>query len=898
MVPDIKFPAPRFSHWAVVLCALFLVPAWAHAQQEKARGAPTATRPALQVHQVDQAPDIDGSVDEAVWKQYFTTLDLIQIDPNEGEPATQKTEAAVLVKGKNLYVGALLYDTDPSKIVARLARRDQNVRADAFQITLDSQHDHLTATRFRVTAGGARFDSQIFSRGGEDASWDPVWESEVERTQQGWSLEMRIPLSQLSFSEGADTWGVQMRRIILRNREEAVLAFTPETQHRGISQYGHLEQFASVQSPARLEVSPYVSLEAEDGSTTPSAPGANTDTDFTPRAGGDVAYHLTSGLTLEATFNPDFGQAEVDAAKVNLSAFEESFPEKRQFFIQGADAFQFGELRSFGTTDFPDLYNSRRIGAQARHRTINQRVVNPPSEATIPAAIKLTGRTSNGWSLGFLNAVTLEEKAPTLTEAGPIEEQPVTPLTNHLVFRPEKEFNEGSTSIGLLGTAVHRDLSTPLLERSLHDQAYVGGLDLHHAWGNREWVIDGDVAVSHVRGSPEAILSTQTSSVRFFQRPDAESFEVDPTRESLTGHAFELSGARQTGDWRGSLTYQETSPEFEANDLGFQQRADNRSITGTLKWRETKPNAVLRQIEVLGLSGNKWNFDGDHIEQVWGGLVYGQFANWWPFSVQGLIRPETADPTLTRGGPLARSPASRTFVGDLNTDPRKNFNVGVNAVYQEDDAGAQTVQLGPRFTFQPDPSLSVELSPTYTDRQEVAQFVRNVADPTATHTFGTRHLFGDLDQEVLSLDTRVDWTFTSDLSAQLFVQPFVTTSQFSRFKEFTAPNTFAFDVYGQDKGTIGPGPAPGTYQIDPDGSGPADSFVVRDPGFEALSFRGNFVGRWEFGPGSTLFVIWQQERQGFRPGSDNVFEGSDIGDIFSQNVQNTFLLKASYWLDF
>jgi hypothetical protein len=857
-----------------------------------------ANAPRIQAARLQGDVKIDGHFDESAWALAEPATRFTQTDPAEGQPATERTEVRVLIGSDAVYIGARLYDGEPSLVKAALARRDNDVEADEFDVYLDTFHDHLSGVRFRVTPGGATLDGILGSSAqssSEDDSWDPIWESATQVDSLGWTAEIRIPLSQLRYSSTQNgTWGIQLYRKILRKGEEDWFAFVPKTEVSGVSRYGHLVGIGPLTAQRRLELSPYVLARADYA---PAAPGDpfQSGHEYHGSAGMDFKYGLTSDLTLNATVNPDFGQVEVDPAVVNLSAFETFFPEKRPFFVEGADVFRFGGIRANNSFGFPEFFFSRRIGREPQRQVQNENVsfLDAPTETSIRAAAKLSGRTRSGWSLGVLDAVTSGENARYIDGAGFPVTTPVEPLTNYFVGRVRKDLRGGNTTLGLMGTAVNRDEKEPDLSSVLRGKAYLAGVDFTNSWANRAWSLDGSIGLSTVQGTPEAIARTQRSSARYFQRPDATSFHYDPTRTSLTGYAYQLALGKNSGrHWLGGLVYQEVSPGFESNDLGFQSDASQRGISTALQYKETRPGKVLRNYGIFPFTNHQWNFDGDLLYGSYGLIFSGQMRSFWDFELRGDYTPPIYDDRLTRGGPVAKAPTFWDVRLTLNSDSRKTTRLSANLTQSWTAAKEHQTKADLTLSMRPSPALRLSLGPTLLLNRTLSQYVTAVPDPVAASTFGSRYVFATLNQTEVSMVTRLDWTFTPTFSLQLFLQPLISGGDFTQLKEFASPRTYDFAVYGRDKGLATP-TAAGTL-IDPGDGGAA--FTVPGQNFTIRSLRANAVLRWEWRAGSTLFLVWQQNRDN-DVDIGTVRLSRDVGAVFSGGEsRNVLAVKASYWL--
>ena len=552
---------------------------------------------------------VDGRLDEPVWAEAPAITDFIQSNPAEGEPGTQPTEFRVAFDDNAIYIGAMLYDSFP--ISGRLARRDMGAGDfDYITINLDSYHDHETSYSFSVNPSRSRRDAVSSSGGGGggggDTSWDPVWEVATQITELGWSAEVRIPFSQLRFSPDEEqVWGIQLNRNIHRNQERLAYPFTPTLERGGASRYAHLDGIEGIRSGQRLELLPYVAARGEYLQLgVPS--GINfsnpyrSGSDYFGKAGLDLKYRLASNLTLDATVNPDFGQVEVDPSVINLTAFETRFEERRPFFVEGGDIFQIGEGGPAGSTGRPpQLFYSRRIGRPPSGSAPPDAVFTDVATATtILGAAKVTGRVGDGWSLGLLEAVTAEEAVAYVDVNQAVDQSVVEPATNYLVGRIRRQVSGGETRFGLFGTAANRRLTGTEMEGRLHSAAYSGGADFAHEWSNRTYRISTMLTGSYVQGDPVAIIRTQQSSTRYYQRPDADHLTLDPNATSLAGYYAMVDVAKQAGAFGAKVAMAAASPGYEVNDMGFQSVSDRLIVDTNFSYNHPDPGRILRQWDV------------------------------------------------------------------------------------------------------------------------------------------------------------------------------------------------------------------------------------------------------------------------------------------------------------
>jgi hypothetical protein len=842
---------------------------------------------------------LDGRLDEAAWQAAAPSGQFMQSYPKPNTAPTDSTSIRVLYDDAALYVGIRMMDAHPDSIAAQLARRDAGgIYSDWVHLIIDSYHDRRTAFRFTVNPKGVKKDVYTSNDGQEDVNWDAIWDVGTRVDSLGWTAEYRIPLSQLRFGNSPTgperLWGFQVMRDIARRQERD--SWSPWTQKDAgfVSRFGDLNGLVNVPTPQRLEVVPYVSTRLTRAPGSADNPFFKSN-DVKPSLGGDLRYGLPAGLTLTATVNPDFGQVEVDPSVVNLSAFETFFPEKRPFFLEGSDVFSFGNVylnNDFGSVRY---FYTRRIGRvpQRFPGGANIRFAKAPDATTIDGAAKITGKT-RGWTVGLLDAVTPEEKADVLLTDGTQSTTPVEPFTNYFVGRLKHDFRGGASTIGGMVTSTIRSVDKPEFTDILRSSATFGGIDFEHDIQKRTWITTGYLAGSHVAGSANAIASTQLNSSRYYQRPDQTYLKFDPTRTSLDGHIGEIALAK-TGTVYGSLAAKEVSPGLELNDIGFHGRVDYRAFSTDIGYQDFKLGQHFRSFGAYGYTNHTYNFGNTSIYQGVGSGAYATLTNFWNASLSAGFNPHYFSDRFTRGGPLALVPGSWNAGINGGSDTRKPISANASLYYSHGVAGDHSTNYSLYVDMRPSTSLHVTLSPGLGVQQSTGQFVRSVSDALAATTFGRRYVFANLHQTTLSMDTRVEWTFTPAVSLQVYAQPFVSAGRYSSFKEFRTPGTYDFDVYGANRGTIARSSS-GVYTVDPDGAtGAAPAFSFGDPNFNVRNLRGNAVLRWEYRPGSAIFVVWQQQRSGFEPIGD--FDTSrDVGAIFRTVPTNVFLIKATYWI--
>lgn len=910
-------PFRRLAATSLTLCALLATPPLPAQQTSSVH---PESPPAGQAVRREGAIAVDGRLDEAAWARATPITGFRQFQPTEGAAASLATEVRFLFDDEALYVGARMSEPlGASGIRAPLARRDQLLAADGnngsfnslttdkFAIVLDPYHNHLDEAWFEVNPAGVR--GEQFNG---DPSWDPIWDAAAHVGSVGWTAEMRIPYSQLRFSRDREqTWGLQIVRYADRLNEQDVWSFRRRNESGGPAYFGHLEGIVIDERRRQLELLPYVVSRGQFKATEPGDPYRSAK-DYGINAGADLKYLLTSNLTLDATFNPDFGQVEVDPASLNLSDYETFYDEKRPFFVAGRSAFGFGGMSCMfcSNTSGLGVFYSRRIG---RPPQLNDYVASrlgdggfaaAPDDAAILGAAKVTGRTKGGYTIGVLDAVANRATARYITATGAPElRQEVEPFTNYFVGRVKKDYRQGATTVGTILTSTIRRLDDSVSVNRLRSSATATGIDWSHSWNQRVYRWRGSVVASDIRGSAPAIGRVQRSSAHYFHRPDREvrsdglfDARYDTLATALRGYGLYTRLAKENGDWLWETAQNWRSPGFEVNDLAFLSRADYRWMNVNVARQWTKPTRYYRNMFTSVGGQQQFNYDGirNDLQAQW---YYGvELPSYWNVRTFAIHRPTTDDDRLTRGGPVVKREGYNMGHFQVSTDPRRRavFDVSVQrARALRSDAAMLAVMPG--LALKPAASVFVQLSPRYIVSDEPAQYVTSVADPTAVAFDGTRYVFSFIRTRTVSLETRVNWTLKPDLTLQLFAQPFFASGDYSDFREFAAPRTLTTLVYGRDAGSISRSETDGTYTIDPDGAGAAAPFTIGDPDFTVRSLRGTAVLRYEYRPGSTLYFVWTQQRQGSAGYGDFSFR-RDYSELLRDPVDNVFLVKATYWI--
>ncbi|MDZ4804967.1 MAG: DUF5916 domain-containing protein [Candidatus Eisenbacteria bacterium] len=854
---------------------------------------PPATR-TYTTRRCDTPPILDGVLEDACWETVEWATEFTGWEPEAGVKPSQATAFKILYTDDALYIAYRAFDTDPDRIANRLARRDW-FPGDWVEINIDSRKDGRTAYSFTSSVSGTRGDEFVSNDGDDwDDSWDPIWDLKTRVDDQGWTAEVRIPFSQLRFSNTPDqTWGIQVTRRVFREEERSLWQPFRREDTGWVSRFGQLNGLKDLGASRRIEVFPYLVARGErfpkeDGNV--FADGSDSGLS----GGVDAKTGITNDLTLDVTVNPDFGQVEADPSEVNLTAFETFFEEKRPFFIEGKNITDFPVAPAItgGSFTQDNLFYSRRIGKSPIYSPdlADAEYSSQPENTSIIGAAKITGKTSGGLSLGILESVTAREMADIDGPGGRRQEE-VEPLSNYFVGRAQQDYGQGTTQIGGMLTAVHRRIDDARLD-FLHQSAWVGGADLFHRWSDRTWYLAVDGAASRVAGDPTALIRTQRASARLFQRPDNDRAGVDSSVTSLAGHAGSLRLGRGGGQgFRFQVGGAWRSPGFEINDLGFLHRADEINQFAWASYRQGNPFSIFRTAQINTNQWLTWDFGGDLLIRQFDMNSNAQFKNNWRAGLGVTKLFEHTSNHELRGGPSFRLPGTQDINAWVETDSRYRiqFNAGLyHSFGQANTSRTNSGELG--ATIEPSNALRISANAEYSRNRKDLQYVRTISSD-----LGTRYLLGQLDQKTLSLTFRVDYTLIPNLTLQYYGSPFIAAGQYDTFRRVTNSRADNYedrtDIFSDNNiAYIG---AEAEYAVDENGDGQTD-YRFSDPDFNIRDFNSNLVARWEFQPGSVLFVVWSQARSDFAP-VGRFSAGDDLNSLFDAPGNNVFLVKVSKW---
>ncbi len=782
-------------------------------------------------------PRIDGDLRDDAWASAPASVEFLQYDPEEGAQPTESTSVRVLYDDNALYVGMKCYDREPQKIVQQLTRRDRSVQADRVSVIIDSYHDHSTAFLFSGSASGIQSDG-ILSQDGRlyDTQWDAVWEFDAIILPDGWSAEFKIPFSALRFSrQDAYVWGVNFRRFIARKKETDEWVMVPRSEVpqgtiSSVSKMGHLSGISDIHPPLHLELLPY---EVSKLNYLPQPSPFPLRSDFDGSAGLDLKYGLTNNFTLDMAVNPDYGQVEVDQAVLNLTVFETFYPEKRPFFLEGAQLFSFGTM--FDNQSLP-LFYSRRIGKKPSVPAPDPgfNFVEDPQVTRILGAAKVTGRTDNGFTLAALSALTGREDAVEEDLSGH-RSDPVTvePRSSYNIVRLKQEFN-GRSSAGMMATGSFRDEQLPSLS---------GGVDWNLYLGDDQYLLEGYLAGS-----------------RFYAAPDAP----------FTGGAGRIGFARPQGEhFVGFTTYDFSSKNFSVSDLGFYSQPREQGGYSEVIYKEDRAGGDVRRYAIALQSSYRWNWDGANtlneleLDPGW------EFKNFWSLTTAFFYDfPAYDDANRGINGLYLRPPAKR-FLGTLQTDARQPVVALFQNEFLSTEKGFTRFTSTLQLTLRPSPWFELSPGVTVVRSRGEESWVQSPSTYLPVLTAGGLNLFGDRDVDQFDLSLRGIVTFTRSVSLQFFTQVFLAKGSYSNFRELTSPEKLA----------------PYDFRASP---------LYENPDFNRKTLNANLAFRWEYLPGSTFYLVWTQARSG-DDGLYGTSLSDNLSETFRLPMDNILLAKLSYW---
>lgn len=820
----------------------------------------------------DLKPKIDGKLDDECWKKYGEWDGaFVQQQPHQAAPPSQQTEIKILYDDKYLYFAIICHDNEPEKIRPILGRRDE-LNGDVAGIAIDSYDDNQTAFEFNLTAAGQKIDLMHMGEYGWDFEWNAVWDGKTSVGDSAWYAEMRVPFTQIRFADKEEhIWGMHIWRWIYRLQEESEWKLIPVDAPAMVYIFGDLRGIKDIPYKRNFEVMPYLKGKYITGA------------DKYEKFGGgiDGKIGISSDFTLDYTVNPDFGQVEQDPSVLNLTSYEVFYDEKRPFFLEGKSILEYN-------VDDDMLYYSRRIGHAPSYdpETTENESLSMPENTTIINALKLTGKNKKGFSMGLVNSMTAKEFATISSENASDRKETVEPFTNYFIGRAKQDYNKGNTTIGGILTSTIRSIKDEQLD-FLPDKSLAGGLDFEHNWLNRKFYINAKSFYSKIDGSETAISKLQRSSQHLYQREDAEHLEYNSQLTSLQGWGGQLSGGKRSGKFRLTGSVDWRSPGVDYNDVGYMRQADYINEEAHMVYNVNKPKGILLKYYFLLQQNHNWSFGYENLMDKFDAQAKLTFTNYWNFTLDFAKTINEIDTRQLRGGPSLRIDANTNTGVIFQTNSSKKLVFATRMYFTR---FADDISWRNKYDFSLSwlimNNLSISNITGYSKETDNSQYViqETVEDKK-------EYVVGKIDRETLYTTLRIEYFITPELSLQYYGSPYASIGKYTSYRRVNQSKSKDLNerysplyITGSDNGDI---------LVDENGNKYLD-FSTDNPDFNFQEFRSNFVLRWEYKTGSTLYFVWTNTSSNY----ENEYNPS-ITDSFKNiskvNAQNAFMLKFSYW---
>lgn len=829
---------------------------------------------------IEAAPKIDGHLDDDCWNYGVWDGGFTQQFPNTGGDPSQETYVKVLYDHDNIYVAIMAKDNEPEKIRRIFDSRDE-FAGDMVGIAFDSYYDQRTAFEFNVSAAGQKMDLKHFGDKDFDLNWNAIWDAATSVTDSGWVAEMRIPFSQLRYNKGDNkTWGMHVWRWIDREQEESQWQLIPQDASAMVYLFGELNGIQNIRSSRQIEFLPYTSAKVEYKGDEENPyvdkwqPGFN--------AGLDAKIGISSNFTLDATINPDFGQVEADPSELNLSSYETFFNEKRPFFLEGREIFDY-------RIDRDRLFYTRRVGSKPGYSpdTDDEEYAEVPDNTTILGSVKLTGRTSNGLSVGLMNSLTSKEYGK-IYSANNTETISVEPLTNYFAGRIKQELNNANTIVGASFNSVLRKNAEEVFKENFTNNATTGGIDFTQYWKDRNYFFTVKLAGSHIEGSESSITSLQESHLHRFQRPDADHLELDTLRTALSGTGATLRIGKQGGQIKYGFKTSYWSPQFNINDIGFIREADKVEQQAWINYESIESSGLFRKYRFELDNKINSSFGGEITDNEFGLEAFGQLQSMWSAHFRGELVLPSYDTRELRGGPALMQDAFSGAHIHLSSNHAKDFSGFAHAGYWHSFATPTNYyHYGAGLNYNPVNQVTIGLDANYEKNFDHYQYVETIESDDIIYMAGT------LNRDILRTTLRVEYYLTPEMSIQYYGSPYFSVGDYTDFKRVDNPGSrdhldryyrYSPDEYSYHTETE-------EYTFSEAGK---EEFTMENPDFSYAQFRSNLIFRWEYKLGSVFYFVWAHEQtknENIRnPKLDDSFT-----DLFITGPGDVFMVKLSYW---
>lgn len=705
----------------------------------------------LKALRIDKPINIDGVLDEESWGIAEKAKDFVQRSPEPGKSPTQDTKVSILYNDAYIYVGAWMYDDQPEGIMTELNSRDQGGNVDQFTVYFDTYKDGLNAFIFSITAAGVQMDAKI-SPGNYDQNWDAGWYSDVKITNEGWFVELEIPLSVLRFpSNDIQEWGLNIRREIQRNNESVYWSEINPKISGFVNQFGILTGLEGIKTPLRLSVLPYFSTYV-NRHYNPELKSSSISTNF--RGGMDIKYGINDAFTMDMMLVPDFGQVLSDNNVLNLGPYEVYNAERRQFFIEGTELFEKG-----------GIFYSRRIGGTpVNHDLVEEQlqegeeIYDNPLESRIINATKISGRTRGGLGIGFLNALTNKSYATIINKNGDKKQFETSPIVNYNVFVLDQSLKNNSY-VSLTNTNVTRS-------EDYYD-ANVTATNFRFADKSNNYAVGGNAILSDQYG-----FTDEKNNVGF-----KTNFWIGKTSGNILyriGNGIE-------------------SDKYNPNDLGF-----NRSPNSNRSYMNVEYHQYDPFYKFLNFSAEfQANYYRRYLPNVFTGLllessVRATFTNYlstriW-FDYAPLERKEFDDTRVA--GRFIYEPKYRTTGLSLYTDGRKKFRLSTWMQFSQtsqDERNSYAVSLSPRLRINNQLSVSTSFS-TYGSNHSIG-YVTNTDDVIN---------FGDRDVRSFTNIISTKFTFNKDMDIYFRMRHYWSSAKYNQYYELDQNGNLVDTQYSEN----------------------------------------------------------------------------------------------------
>lgn len=787
-----------------------------------------ADRKSIESFRTQEKMIIDGNLHENCWKNSFVASDFIQNVPVAGAPSCRKTDVMVSYDNQAIYVAAIMWD-DKDSITRTLSQRDDVGNADWFGVIFDSYNAGTLGFSFIVTSAGVQVD-ELHQVDDIDPNWNAVWQSEISVHDNKWIAELKIPFSALRFPKSENqTWGINFARNIRRNREESYWNFYDPKGINLISQLGVLHGISQIESPVRLSVSPYVSGYIEHH-------GDNGTTSYTANGGMDLKYGLNESFTLDVTLIPDFGQVQFDNQVLNLSPFEVKFNERRQFFTEGTELFNKG-----------DLFYSRRIGGTPLNYfdvyaeiDSNEIVSANPSAARLFNATKVSGRTKSGLGIGVFNAITAPSFATiTNTETNETREIQTDPLTNYSVLVFDQNLKNNS-SVTVLNTNVWRS---------------------------------GSAYDANVTSAGYNLYTKQQKYQTVGQFVLSQIYHEDSTD---LGHLINFGFGKSSGQFTWGTSYFETSKSYDPNDLGYFFWTNQRTVNAQVGYNVFTPFWRLYNLWSSFSTSYTRNIDPNAFANLEvNAEVGGTFKNFltagfWIFS-EPVITYDFYEPRVD--GRYNEYPQSLGAGGFISSNYGKPFALDMRYGYIKlNDPGRYILEIttSPRLRLSDKFFIVLTNYLSYFENEEGVALDNNFNVPFD----GDDPIFSIRDRFTTENTAAATYIFTNRMGITFRLRHYWSKVEYESF--------YRLDEEGKFQPTTYTGLS-------------ADSISLHNNSYNAFTI--DMAYRWVFAPGSELSLVWKNSVFSFSDQIDqNYF--SNVQDLFNFPATNSISLKILFYLDF